>query len=191
VSNDIRKVALVKDDSIDSSGFEGTWYMDRAQSRVWDKEANEWRPEPIEAQTLQMRMEGDVMYYKIALKHSEELILQMTYTCRFGDESWVPYRVLALKADENDEHLAPGDILKAGVKPGEPIAYVKQVYVDPRTQYRITRNLDGSAQYIMLRRLSEDGRTNTGTVLDPDGTVIISKVFVRSKPANSISVLQD
>lgn len=181
----------MQDDIVDSSGFEGTWYMDQARSRIWDKEANEWRPEPIEAQTLQMRVEGDVMYYKIALKHSEKLVLQMAYTCRFGDESWAPYSVLALEADENDEHLKPGDILKSGVKLGEPIAYVKQIYVDPRTQYRVTRNLDGTAQYIMLRRLSEDGRTNTGTVLDPDGKVIITKVFVRSKPVNSISVLRD
>jgi hypothetical protein len=181
----------VTDHSIDSSGFEGTWYMDQARSREWDKEAQEWRREPIEAQTLQIRVVGDVMHYKVAMRHSGKLVLHLTYDCRFEDENWVPYRVVALDAEENDERLAPGDIIKSEVKLGEPIAWVKQVYVDPRTQYRITKNLDGSAQYIMLRRLSQDGRTNTGTVLDPDGTVIISKVFVRSEPADSISVLPD
>jgi len=85
------------------------------------------------------------MYYKLAMRHSETLIIHLTYDCRFGDEEWVPYTVVALDADENDERLAPGDIIKSETKQGQPLAWVKQVYVDPRTQYRITRNLDGSA----------------------------------------------
>jgi hypothetical protein len=182
----------MKDDlTIDGAGFDGTWHMDQNRSRVWDQDTNTWRQEPLQAQTLQIRHEGDVMHYRIAIKHDENLTIHMAYTCRFNDQSWAPYSVVAIDGDPEHEDLKPGDLLKNGIQLGEAIAYIKQVYVDPRTQYRITRNLDGTAQYAMLRRLSEDGTTNTGTVLVPEGIATIAKVFGREKPADGVDVLQD
>jgi hypothetical protein len=185
-----RKVKRMTDDVIDGTGFDGVWHMDQGRSRVWDEETNQWRQEPIEAQTLDIRHEGDVMHYRIAVKHSPTLTIHMTYECRFSDEKWAPYSVVDIEGDAGHDDLKPGDLLKSGIRLGEPIAYIKQVYVDPRTQYRITRNLDGTAQYAMLRRLSDDGQTNTGTVLTPQGVATISKVFGREKPADGVDVLR-
>jgi hypothetical protein len=119
------------------------------------------------------------MHYKISVQIKPDLTVYMGYTCRFDDREWAPYQVVEVDGNSADEALRPGDLLKAGIQLNEPIAYIKQVYVDPRTQYRVTRNLDGTAQYVMLRRLAEDGSTNTGTVMTPDGQPTVSKVFVR------------
>ena len=62
---------------------------------------------------------------------------------------------------------------------GKPQTVNDSTYVDLRTQYRISRNPDGTAQYVMMRRLSEDGTRNVGTVLTPDGTASIDKAFMR------------
>ena len=62
---------------------------------------------------------------------------------------------------------------------GEPIAWLKVAYVDPRTQVRLTKNLDGSAQYVLLSRVSEDGSKLFGYVMTPDGQFVTDKHFFR------------
>jgi hypothetical protein len=57
---------------------------------------------------------------------------------------------------------------------------VVQTYVDPQTHYRITKNLDGTAQYSMSRRLSDDGDSIVSVVTLPDGTPSVSKTFRRA-----------
>ncbi|SEB65030.1 hypothetical protein [Rhodococcus koreensis] len=166
-------------EDIDASGFNGKWRMDLDRSKIWDAARGEWAPEVLADQRLEIRTEGDVMYYKISVGISSDLTVHSTYTCRFGDSKWAPYMVESIDGDANHEKLTPNDLPKSGMKLGEASAYVKQVYVDPRTQYRITKNPDGTAQYVMLRRLSADGRTNTGYVLDTNGVATIAKVFVR------------
>ena len=96
----------------------------------------------------------------------------------FVQTEWVPYGVVEIDGPEDHEMLKPNETLQAGTKLGEPIAWVKQVYVDARTHYRISKNVNGTAQYVMLRRLLEDGSI-LSTVIDPDGVPTIMKYFVR------------
>lgn len=170
--------------------FDGTWYMDRAGSRYWDYASSRWIPEPILAQTVSMRTEGDTMHYKIAIKHGEELTTHMEYTCRFDDPEWVPYTCVAMESPHGVTRKEGGGVLKSGLELGKPLAFIKQIYVDERTQYRITKNPDGTAQYVMLRRLSEDGSTNTGVCMDPNGHTFVEKVFTRNRPADAVDVLE-
>ncbi len=135
--------------------------------------------EVLKGQLLEIRTDGDVMDYRIRIDITDDLTTYMKYTCRFGDEEWAPYTVYHIDGDPNHEMLKPSDILKGGTRLGEPVAFIKQVYVDPRTQYRITKNPDGSAQYVMLRRLSEDRQRNVGTVLTAEGEAEIAKHFIR------------
>jgi hypothetical protein len=163
----------------DPSGFEGLWRMDRSQSLIHDKDAGGWKPEELEDQTIELRHEGAVQTYKIMIRFDADLVTHMGYTCAFGAPDWAPYTVLKIDGDPQDARLQPGDLLKQGTRLGEPIALVKQIYVDPRTHYRITKNPDGTAQYAMLRRLSEDGNTLVSTVLTAQGIPECAKYFVR------------
>jgi hypothetical protein len=165
----------------DPHGFDGVWRMYLPDSTVLDPATGEMIPEVLTDQVLEIRTTGDVMDYKIRVDHSPELSIFMTYRCQFGAVEWTPYTVYHIEGDANDPALRPGPLLKSGTRLGEPMAFIKQVYVDPRTQYRITRNPDGTAQYLMLRRLSEDGRRNVGTVLTAEGERSIDKHFLRDE----------
>jgi hypothetical protein len=46
---------------------------------------------------------------------------------------------------------------------------VMTVKVDDRTHYRIARTRDGEAQYILMRRLSDDGTSYISAGLTTDG----------------------
>ncbi|SDZ48220.1 hypothetical protein [Herbiconiux ginsengi] len=167
-------------ESIDLSGFEGLWVMDLGHSRIRDENTGGWKAEDLEGQTIEMLHHGDVQEYRIRVDIAPDLTTYMGYTCTFGDPEWVPYSVVEIAGDPNHPRLKPNKVLKGGTRLGEPIAWVKQVYVDPRTHYRITKNPDGTAQYAMLRRLSEDGTTLVSTVLSADGTSDVAKHFVRA-----------
>ena len=165
-------------EAIDLSGFEGFWEMDIERSRVRDEKTGEWVPEWLDGQTIELRHHDDVQSYKVEIQIDETLRTFMGYTCAFGQEEWVPYSVVGIDGPPDHELLKPNKTLKAGTALGEPVAWVKQVYVDPRTHYRVTKNLDGTPQYVMLRRLSEDGQSLLSTVVDPDGNPTVSKFFV-------------
>ncbi|GAA1466551.1 hypothetical protein [Microbacterium thalassium] len=166
-------------DDFDPTGFDGTWVMVNDESTIWDAEKQEYVPEILAGQEITIRHEGDLQIYRIRVDIEPDLSIHMAYECRFGDSAWVPYRVVQIDGDPNHPRLQPNAVLKQGTRLNEPIAWIKQVYVDRRTQYRITKNPDGTAQYIMMRRLNEDGTRNVGTVLNPAGVASIDKAFMR------------
>jgi hypothetical protein len=173
-------------DKIDGSGFNGDWYMDREASRWLDRATNQWIPEPLAAQTLKTIVTDDVFQGLCSVSPAPGVVHHLKYQVKFDDQEWAPYTCIAL---EGQEEVAPNVLLKNGIRVGQPMAYLKQIWVDKRTQYRVCRNIDGSPQYVMMRRLSEDGQTNVGTCVDPDGVTFVSKVFTRVKPADGIDVL--
>lgn len=166
-------------DHFDPSGFSGTWGMLLSESTIWDAATQAYIPEVLAGQEVTIRHEDDLQIYRIRVDITSELRVHMAYECRFGAHEWTPYRVVEIDGDPEDSHLLPNDTLRQGMRLGEPIAWVKQVYVDPHTQYRITRNPDGTAQYVMMRRLNEDLTRNVATVLHPDGIAHVDKVFAR------------
>jgi hypothetical protein len=175
-------------DKIDGTGFDGRWYMDREASRWLDRATGNWMPEPLYAQSLKTQHHGDLFEGWCAVSPSPGVVHHLRYQVRFDDREWAPYTCVAI---EGMDEVPPSDVLKSGIQVGKPLAYLKQVWADERTQYRICRNPDGSAQYVMMRRLSEDGQTNVGTCIAPDGVTFVSKVFRRTKPATGIEVLDD
>jgi hypothetical protein len=162
----------------DPSGFDGVWRM-QAGSRVRDPRSGEWVPEPIQQQVIDIRHDDDVMHCRVRIDHAEDLSLYMRYTCRYGADEWVPYAVYHIEGDPNHEKLRPNDYRKVVARIGEPIAFLKQIYVDPRTRYRITKHPSGSAQYVLMSRLAEDRQQMVGRVLAAEGDGEIDKHFVR------------
>src|SRR5207302_10926417 len=111
--------------------------------------------------------------------HAEDLSLYLRYTCRYDADEWVPYTVFHIEGDRDHESLRPNDFRTVHARVGEPIAYLKQIYVDPRTRYRITKHPDGRAQYCLMTRLSEDGQRSVAKVMAVEGDAEIDKHFIR------------
>ncbi|GAA1705923.1 hypothetical protein GCM10009808_24870 [Microbacterium sediminicola] len=165
-------------EEFDLSGFEGTWAIDLSRSQVLDEKTGEWVPEWLENQDIEMRHEGDVQVYRGEVKAAADLTMYMGYTATWSAAEWVPYTIVQIDGPEDHPLLQPNATLKAGTKLGAPIAWVKQIYVDPRTHYRISKNLDGTPQYVMERRLLDDGSI-LSTVIAPGGIPTIRKYFTR------------
>jgi hypothetical protein len=167
-------------DTFSPHGFDGVWQMYLPDSKIKDPVTGEWAPEVLKDQVLRIRTDGDVMDYRIRVDHPDGASVYMKYTCKFNDTKWVPYFVYHIEGERNPAFDGgPNSLLKQGTHLGKPIAYIKQIYVDERTQYRITKNPDGTAQYCMERRLSEDGSVNVGYVLSAEGVFEIAKHFTR------------
>lgn len=163
----------------DPSGLDGVWRMDHAESQVRDPRTGEWVPEVILNQVVEIRHDGDVVDFRLRVDHAEDLSLYMRYTCRYGADEWVPYLVAHIDGDPNHESLRPNHFRKVHARVGEPVAYLKEVYVDPRTTFRLTRHPDGQAQYGLMSRLSADGQRVVGKVWPVEGQAGISKSMVR------------
>jgi hypothetical protein len=170
---------LLMDTDVDPSGFDGIWRMDRSDSKVRDPETRKWKPEPILNQIVEMRHDGDVMENRCRIDHAEDLSLYVGYACRYGDSEWAPYSVFHIHGDPDHPMLQPGDFRKVPASVGTVTAYVKQVYVDPRTFYRITKHPDGRPQYILLSRLSEDGERCVASVYAVEDDAAVVKQFSR------------
>jgi hypothetical protein len=166
--------------NMDLTGFDGIWDMDPEASFVWDVEQGKWVPEWVQAQHMTLRHEGAKQIYTVRIQIADDLATHMGYESIFGDPTWVPYSVWEIEGDPDHELLKPGDMLKSGIVLRQPMAWVVQTYVDPQTHYRITKNLDGTAQYSMSRRLSDDGDSIVSVVTLPDGTPSVSKTFRRA-----------
>jgi hypothetical protein len=163
----------------DSAGFNGVWRMYLPDSKVRDPETGEWVPEVIRNQVIELQIHDGVMDYRVRIDHAEDLSMYMRYTCRFDDPEWVPYSLVHIEGDPNHESLRPNDFRKVPARVGEPVAYLKHIYVDPRTHYRITKHPDGTPQYVMLRRLSEDSQRYVSTVWPVEGNTGVEKHFIR------------
>jgi hypothetical protein len=164
---------------VNPSGFDGVWRMYQPDSKVRDPKTGEWVPEVILNQVIEIHHDGDVMHYRCRIDHAEDLSLYLRYTCRYDADKWVPYSVFHIDGDPDHESLRPNNFRTVHARVGEPIAYLKQVYVDPRTRYRITKHPDGRAQYCLMSRLSEDGQCVIGSVLSAESDAAIVKHMLR------------
>jgi hypothetical protein len=164
---------------MDLSGFDGVWRIYLPDSKVLDPQTGEWVPEVIQDQVSEVRHDGEQMEFRSRIQHAPDLVLYLSYVCGYGDREWAPYTVMHIEGDPDHESLRPNNFRKVHARVGEPIAFVKQVYVDPRTRFRITRHPNGVAQYLLMNRLSADLRRSVAKVISADGDAAIEKHSVR------------
>jgi hypothetical protein len=167
------------EDDFDPSGFDGVWRMYLPDSKVLDPATGEWVPEVINDQVSEVRHDGDVMEFRSRIQHAPDLVLYLRYVCGYDTEEWAPYTVMHIDGDPEHESLRPNRFRKVHARVGDPIAFVKQVFVDPRTRFRITRHPDGSAQYLLMNRLSEDRQRSVAKVMSADSDAAIEKHSIR------------
>lgn len=163
----------------DTSGFDGVWRMYLPDSKTFDPATGEWVPEVIQDQVSQTWHEGEVSHFRSRIQHAPDLWLHLGYSARYGADEWSPYTVLRIDGDPEHESLRPNQFRRVHARVGEPIGFVKLVYVDPRTRYRVTRHPDGSAQYLLMNRLSEDRQRSVASVMAADGDAAIEKHAIR------------
>ncbi len=171
------------------SAFNGRWQIDLDRSTVWDPESGSYVADEIGDEVITLRIAGDVQDYEVA--YGQDPVVRMGYESRYDDPAWVPYEVREVTSASEDVAAAVAAMKRrikadAGARerhfePGRPYGLVRTVFVDDRTHYRISKSPeDGSAQSVMMRRLSPDGDSYLASVLDTDGIVFRSRWFLRA-----------
>jgi hypothetical protein len=94
-----------------------------------------------------------------------------------------------VRKSENHAKVTSGPFYPATNRlTGKPNNEIMMVKVDDRTWVRVTRTLDGKASGLMMRRMAEDGKTSTSTVISLDGKVTSTRVFERQSDARAESL---
>ena len=164
----------------DAKGFEGVWEMDTTKSKIWDYDAGKWIPEPWLSQTITMQHFGNVMAYWHKNEPAADIFSYMGYQCAYNQADWVPYVLDRVEGDLSTPEGQKTWVEIHGYKMGKAVGMVKQIYIDPRSHYRLSLDMDGAMNYTMLRRLSADGKTMVSHVYDPEGHPMIRKHFIKA-----------
>ena len=94
--------------------------------------------------------DDDVQHYRVEIQSTDDAPLRKGfYDSKYNEDKFVPYNGTVYSAD-------------AGME-------VMTVKADERTHYRIARTQEGEARYVMMRRLSEDGKSYISAGLRTDG----------------------
>jgi hypothetical protein len=153
--------------------------MSQTGSQVRDPKTGEWVPEVIENQLVENLIDGRTTYSRVRIDHAADLSVFYGYKAQDGVDEWAPYVCFHIAGDPAHEKLRPHEFRRAQTQIGNPISYLKLVYADLRTQYRITRNADGTALYMMENRLSQDGQSRVAKVWSVDTEAAVAKLFLR------------
>tara|TARA_B100001123_G_scaffold401666_1_gene488598 strand:+ start:10029 stop:10532 length:504 start_codon:yes stop_codon:yes gene_type:complete len=94
--------------------------------------------------------DDDIQHYRVEIQSSDDAPLRKGfYDSKYNEDKFVPYNGTVYPADGGME--------------------VMTVKADDRTHYRIARTEEGEARYVMMRRLSEDGKSYISAGLTIDG----------------------
>jgi hypothetical protein len=147
-----------------SDPFNGTWKInnERSQHHTVDAPTHE---------VITFEIDGDLERYRVEYQVPGSPRMTLGYTTTYNDGNWVPYVLLAADGELSG---VPGF---GDVKVGDPVGMVTSLKVDERTRYRVARTVGGDAQYILQRRLADDGRSYDSTMLGIDGTIPLVRVF--------------
>jgi hypothetical protein len=164
--------------------FAGVWKIDVGRSTVWDPTTGSYVPDEVGDEIITIRLDGNVQDYEVLYGSNPTIV--MGYISRYDDPDWVPYLVREVRGTSEaglDADLAGVRSrvkASASFQPGSAYGLVRSVYVDERTHYRVTKNQEtGLAEYVMMRRLSDDGQHYFATVLRPDGIINRTRHFNR------------
>jgi hypothetical protein len=176
-----------------ANSFQGNWQIDVAQSRIWDYETARYVPDEIGEELIRIRIDDGIQDYEVLL--GDHPTIRMGYTSRYDAAEWVPYGVREIRGVPNGRsEQVLTDFVKrtrqraTTFRVGAIYGLVRTAYVDERTHYRFSKDADGLAEYVMMRRLAEDGQSFVSTVLRVDGTVSIVRRFVRMSDDMSASL---
>jgi hypothetical protein len=62
---------------------------------------------------------------------------------------------------------------------GKSTSQVMMIRVDPRTEYRFMKNAAGESTGVLMRRMAEDGKSYTSTMMTVAGEISLVRYFER------------
>lgn len=131
--------------------FNGTWKINRAKSK-------QLKGEPPLQEDITLRIENGI-------QHSTTELRQVGGATRFK-----------IDAKYNDGQWYPRVDMETGKPLGDEVLLIK---VDDLTHYRVGRDKDGKATGVMMRRLAEDRKSYSSTILNINHEVTLVRVFER------------
>jgi hypothetical protein len=168
--------------------FNGVWKIDFSQSSVWDADSETYVPDEAGEEIITIKVADGVQDYDV--QYGDNPVIRLGYTARYDSPDWVPYMVREIIVPEGESVEQAVEAFRKRTKAdsgpnarqfkvGQPYGYLRMALVDDRTHYRINRTTAGDAQYVMMRRLSDDGTFYRAFVLDVNGIVFRIRHFVR------------
>jgi len=125
--------------------FNGTWRIDVEKSKAL---AAGRASVPVH-EVITFDIKDNVHTYRVEVQSRDDTPRRnMGYESAWNDGTYVPY---------------------TNYTGGELNGYVTNVKADDRTHYRIATDVEGNARYVMMRRLTEDGKAYIATGLSVDG----------------------
>jgi len=131
--------------------FNGSWKITRARSRVAKGES------PLK-EDITIRVEDGVEHYAVDVTSAEGTNSKNRVDAKFNDGKWYPY---------------------TNVTTGQSTSQVMMIRVDPRTEYRFMKNAAGQSTGVLMRRMAEDGKSYTSTMMTLDGEISLVRFFER------------
>jgi hypothetical protein len=167
--------------------FHGTWKIDLTSkdSRTWDANREAYVADSIGSEITTLNIKDGVQEYEVL--YGEDPTLRMGYTCAYDSHEWVPYTVRGIEGvPEHEQEQAAIRFRERTQSPypfaiGKPIQFVRTIKVDERTHYRISKAVDGNADFILMRRMDESKDSYIATLIDVSGRILIVRRFQRVK----------
>lgn len=168
--------------------FNGRWKIDFTESKVWDAERQSYVADDAGEELITITVKDGVQDY--AVLYGDNPIIRLGYTARYDAPEWVPYLVRDIIVPEDQDVAAAimefqkrtksdSGVNARRFEVGKPYGFLRIALVDQRTHYRINRAEDGTAQYVMMRRMADDGRSYLATIMDITGVVFRVRRFLR------------
>jgi hypothetical protein len=131
--------------------FAGSWKINRARSRVAKGES------PLK-EDITIRVEDGIEHYMVDVANADGTASKNRVDAKFNDGKWYPY---------------------TNTTTGQSTSQVMMIRVDPRTEYRFMKNAAGQSTGVLMRRMAEDGKTYTSTMMTLDGEISLVRFFER------------
>ena len=132
-------------ESTDPDPFQGTWKINIEKSQ----ELSAGRSRTPVYEVISFDVTDGVQHYRVEVQSRDDTPRRrMGYDSKYNDGKFVPY---------------------TNYGTGEVNGYVTTVKVDDRTHYRIARTVDGEAQYVLMRQVTENGKAYIAASLSVSG----------------------
>ena len=132
--------------------FNGSWKINRAKSR-------QTTGEPPLIENITIRIENGVEHYTVEVQNvGAAMPTRNRYEAKYNDGKWYPYVNQAT---------------------GEASSDVMMIKPEPRTEYRFMKTKDGRTTGVLMRRMADDGKSYTSTMMNLEGEVTLVRVFER------------
>jgi hypothetical protein len=131
--------------------FTGSWKINRVKS-------HQTSGQPPLKEDITIRVENGVEHYTVDVENADGTKNQNRVDATLNDGKYYPY---------------------VNIQTGKTTSQVMMVRTDARTEYRFMKNAAGESSGVLMRRMAEDGKSYTSTMMTLAGEISLVRVFER------------